>query len=378
MHDHLANNYEYCLGKLSAYLPIKKSMDGTISPLQEEQQIQRWFLGLEQTAKRQISVEEAGALKKRISRLKMRPLWILVMAILSIPLFILFLKSLNLQSDIPDALFAILAISLILIGLPVYILFTRDSFSEAKALKGDLETGSIFIFEGPVTQPLRRCKTIRHLTRERLIHVEENIPHRFDVLLNSETVLRVNGVISGRWRKGRIVEATAAPEQHYDALVKQGLSEGAPGESVDLFQRHMSQAELGELKHHIARFKKPPALLIAMTVWMLMLITTVFISMTEGGFGQWQNKYRFQAVMVCILFAITTWRYIRALKTARLMNQDAGMEILRIIKSQEECAGNTNKDLIPVLEFLPVSLLGWSVDGKPYPWRLRKPRLLKT
>jgi hypothetical protein len=353
-------------------------MDRTISPLQEKQQIQRWFLGLEQSSERQISVDEAGVLEKRIFRLKMRPLWILATAVFSISLIILVLNSMNLHSRIPDALYMILAISLTFIGLPVFILFTRDSFREAKALKGDLETGSIFIFEGPVTPPLRRCRAIRHLIHERLIHVEENVPQRFEVLLNSETVIRVNGVMSERWRKGRIVQATAPPEQHYDALVKQGLSEEATGESVDLFQRHMSQAEIGELKNHIARFKKPPALLIAMTVWMLLLITAVIISVSEGSFGQWQSKYRFQAVMVCVLFAITAWRYFRALKTVRLMNQDAGMEILRIIKSQEECASKTNNNLIPVLEFLPVSLLGWSVDGKPYPWRLRRPRLIKT
>jgi hypothetical protein len=355
----------------------KKSMDETLFPLQEEQHIQRWFLGMEQRAKRQISTEEAGALQKRISRLKVRPLWILAIAVFSIPLFILFINSLNLQPGIPDAVFSILGLSLMFIVLPVFILFTRDSLREAKALKCDLETGNIYVFEGLITRPLRRVKTIRLLIRERLIHGEDNILHRFEVLPNSEAVIRVNGVISERWQKDRIVQATAPPEQHYDALVKQGLSKDANGESVDLFQRHMSQAEIAELKNHIARLKKPTAWLIGMTVWMLTLITMVTISTSDGSLGQWLSKYQFQAGTVCVLFAITARRHIQALKTARLMNQDADMRILRIIKSSDECASKTNNSLSQGLEFLPVSLLGWNADGKPYLWRLRRSRLIK-
>jgi hypothetical protein len=355
----------------------KKFMDETIFPLQDEQHIQRWFLGMEQRAKRPISIEEAGALQKRISRLKMRPLWILATAAFSIPFFILFINSLNLQSGISDAVFSILGISLMLIGLPVFILFTRDSFKEAKALKSDLETGIIYIFEGRVTPPLRNVKTIRHLIRERLIHGEDNIPHRFEVLPNSETVVRVNGVISKGWQKERIVQATAPPEQHYDALVRQGLSREANGESVDLFQRHMSQAEMAELKNHIARLKKPTAWLIGMTIWMLLLIAMATISTSDGSFSQWLRKYQFQAVMVCVLFTITARRYIRAIKTARLMNQDADMKVLHIIKSSDEGANKTDNSRSQGLEFLPLSLLGWNADGKPYLWRLRRSRLIK-
>jgi hypothetical protein len=357
-------------------LPINNPMEGIIHPLQEDQHIRRWFIGLGQRSMRPISVDETGVLKKRIFRLRIRPLWIIAAAIFVIPIFIVFLNSLHLQSDLLDSIRAILGLSILFLGLPTYILSTRDSIREAKALKGDLEIGSLFIFEGKIMPPLRRCKIIKHLNKELLIHADENIQQQFEILPNSETVLRVNGIMSERWRKGRILEATAPPEHHYDALVKEGLPEETTGESIDLFQRHMSHAELAELKRHIAHFKKPSGVLIAMATWMLLLIAAVFVS--EGSFRAWQNGSRLQAVLVCILFAVAAARYIRSRRTARLLNEDAGMEILQIIKPQEPCEASANTRLAPVLEFLPNSLLGWNVDGMPYPWRLRKPRLRKT
>jgi hypothetical protein len=352
-------------------------MSGTIYPLQGGQQIQRWFLGLEQSSERQISAEETIALRKRVLKLKMRPVWIIAAAVCSISLFTLLLESLHLESDVPEILLSILAISLILIGLPIYLLFIRDSFREVTALKGDLNIGRAFIFEGPVTEPLRRIKTIQQLAGERLIHAGEDTSQRFDILPNSMTVIRVNGVMSSGWHKGRMLEATAPPEHHYDALVKEGLPENVTGSSFDLFQRHMSQAEISELNTHIAQFKKPSGLLIAMAVSMLLLIAAFIWAVCEGKFRQWQNMHQLEAAMITVLFAITAGRYIRSFKTARLMDRDAGVKILRIIKPQEECEGKTNSNLTPVLEFLPVSLLGWNVDGRPYPWRLKKPRILK-
>jgi hypothetical protein len=352
-------------------------MDENISPFQEGQQFQRWFLGIEQRSERPISIEEANILRKRIFAVRVRPLWILMAVAFSITLIILCNNSFNQQSEIPDVLITVLGLALIFIGLPFYILFTRDSFREAKALKSDLVTGKVFIFEGPIAGPLIRCKTIRRLFKERLFHAGENPPQQFDVLPISSTVFRINGILSRGWRKGRIVEATAPPARHYDVLIQQGIPGETTGEPYDLYQRHMSQAEIVELKNHIVRFRKPPRMFIVMAVQMLILIAAVFISVSVGKFSQWQDRYRIEAGIVCVLFVITLSRYIRDLRTARLMIQDAGIEVLRIVKPQDECEGKINQGLTPVLEFLPNSLLAWSVNGRPYPWRLRKPRPVK-
>jgi hypothetical protein len=362
----------------SAFSPINASMSGEISPHAEGPQIQRWFLGLEQSSERQLDPAESGSLRKRIRTLRIRPFLILGMVALLLSLIVLGLNSLKWESKAIDALISAFGISLILLGLPLWILVSRDALRDAKTLKNNIKIGRVFIFTGPVAKPLRHHRMMQGLIKERLLYDEINLEQRFDVLPNSGTVIKVNGKFPNRWWKEKVFEATAPPEKQYEALVKQCSPKGAAEDPVDLFQRHMSQEELEELTIHIAKLKRPPGALIVLAVWILILIIAIIMHASDGQLSQWADKYQMQAMLMCIFTAIGIFRYLRMLKTARLLSQDAGMKVLRLLRPRQEIENRTDENIPPVLEYLPVSQFGWSVYGKPYLWRLRKSRIPKN
>ncbi len=306
-------------------------MDDGISHATDVHQFQRWFLGLEQKSERRLCDAEVAELSRRIFRLRARPILIVAaMALLVCPL-VLFFNS-QPQPQIPDALIFAYGISLVFIGLPVVILLIRDGLREAGILKGDLRFGRVFMFEGPMGEPWRCCRAVKGLLKERLISNEQGVQQRLDVLPVSGAVIVANGLKPHGWWTGEVVEATAPPEQHYDVPVSLDNTAGIAGEHFDVLQRHMSPGEIAELKYHIARIRRPPAMLIVMTVWTAILLTAMFAYASDGKLVQWLARFRTQALLVSGIFAINAYRYTRAVRTARLLNQDASRQVLRIYK----------------------------------------------
>jgi len=333
---------------------------------------------MEQISERPLDAAEANALEKRICALRMRPILTLGAAVFLISLIILLLSSLYWESKAIDVLVSAFGISLVLLWLPLWILVSRDSLRNAMAMKGDMKSGRVFVFESPIEEPLRRLKIIRSLIKEHLVYNEQNVPQRLDVLPCSGTVIRANGKMPNVWLKEKILEAVAAPKQQFEALVKQGTPEADVEEAMDLFQRHMSQEELEELAAHIAKLRRLPGSLIFMAVWMLVLTAAIAIYASSGQLKLWVDKYQLQASLMCFITAIIAFRYFRTLKTASLLTQDAGVKILRLLRLRSEFEGSADENDPPVLEYLPISQLGWSVYGKPYPWRLRKSHIPKA
>ncbi len=352
-------------------------MDDRVAPTTDADQFQRWFLGLEQKSERRLCDAEIADLRRRLSRLRARPILVVgAMALLVCPLILIF--SSQSQSEIPDALVFVYAISLVFIGLPLVILLIRDGLREAGILKGDLRIGCVFTFEGPVGEPWRSCRAIKGLVKERLISIEEGARPRLDVLPVSGAVIVANGLKPEGWWKGDVVEATAPPEQHYDVPVSLNNPAGLAGERFDVLQRHLSPGEIAELRYHITRIRRPPGMLIVMTVWMAILLTAMLMYASEGKLGQWLDRFKAQAPLVSGIFAVNAYRYIRTARTARLMNLDVSREVLRIYKPDVGAEGEIKEERPPSFEVLPASLLVWTVEGKPYPWRLRKSRHPKS
>jgi hypothetical protein len=345
-------------------------MNGDISPSPEGHKVHRWFLGMEQKSERRIKPQEADAVKRRIFLLKTRPIQIIFVAAILISPVIL-LNSLQYNSKILDLTSSIVAIFTLLLGLPILILVTKDSYQAAAILTSDLRAGRVFIFEGSITAIWNRHKIFKRLFKEHLIDMDVNGKQRIEVLPVSGAVMDANGLKPDRWREGVIVEATAPPEQHYDAIVTG--PEGDIGEQADLLQRHMSQGEIAELALHITRRKRPPSILVFLSVWLLVLIVALSLHASEGKLRQWFDAYHWQTVLVCISYSIVSYRYIRDLRIVRLMNQDVGLKMLKIIRPKPEFE-YVDKEKIPVLEVLPISLICWSSDGRPYSWRLSKTR----
>jgi hypothetical protein len=98
---------------------MERSMDGETSFLAEDHETHRWFLGLEKKAERRLCSTEAEDLRKRIFRLRMRPILILGFEAVLVLLFILFVETLQWKSRLLDILASAFGISLILIGLPI-------------------------------------------------------------------------------------------------------------------------------------------------------------------------------------------------------------------------------------------------------------------
>jgi hypothetical protein len=309
---------------------------------------------------------ESEAIKKRLFLLKTRPVRILLVAAILVAVFILPMNVLHWNSRLFDLLIFLYGTALILFGLPISILISRDAIKEARILKRDLEIGRVYIFEGVVAETWKSRKLFRGLLKERLIPIEAGALQRFDILPASGMVIEANGMRPRGWWKGMAFEATAPPEHHYDALVSG--PDGDIGGQAELYQRHMSQGEITELAYHIARAKRPPAILYLLASLLLLMIAAISGYGPEGRLREWYDAFHLQAFLVGGSFAFIVRRYIQTLRTARLMAQDAGLKILRIIRPKPEFE---NRD-VPVLELLPVSLLGWNMGGKPYAWRLRK------
>ncbi len=333
---------------------------------------------MDQITERPLDAAEANTLKKRIRALRMRPILTLGAAAILISLTILLLSSLHWESRTIDVLVSAFGISLVLLGLPLWILASRDLLRNARMMKGDMKAGRVFVFESPIEEPLRRLKIIQSLIKEQLVWNDPNLRQRLEVLPCSGTVILANGKMPKAWLKEKIFEATAPPKQQFEALVKQGTPEPDAEEAIDLFQRHMSQEELEELAAHIAKLRRPPGSLIVMAVWMLVLIAVIAMHASSGQLKPGVDTYQLQASLVCFITAIVVFRYFRTLKTASLLTQDAGVKILRLLRARSEFEGSTVENTPPVLEYLPISQLGWSAYGKPYPWRLRKSRIPKA
>jgi hypothetical protein len=333
---------------------------------------------MEQSSERALDAAEIDTLGKRIRTLRMRPILTLGLAVLLISVIVLLLSSMHWESKAIDALVSAFGISLIFLGLPLWILFLRDSLRDAKTLKNDIEIGRAFVFEGQVAESLRHLKIMRGLIKARLIYYEENSRQRFDILPSSGTVIGANGKMPGVWCKEKIFEATAPPEQQYEALVNPGISETNSGQEMDLYQRHMSQDEYAEITTRTAKLRRPPGFLILMAVWMLILAAAFAMHASSGQIELWIDRHGLQAVLVCFITAIAAVRYFRMLKMASLLSREAGMKVLMVLRPRSGFEVCDDKNIPPILEYLPISQLGWSSCGKPYPWRLRKMRISKA
>jgi hypothetical protein len=338
-------------------------------------QIQKWFMGLEQKDERLLSVEEGHHLRKRIFQLRMRPFVVFLVAAITFSLPALLIDTTYWRSELLNILVAIAGILLILIGIPVFILFSKDAFRDAAILKDDITFGRALIFKGFFSEQLKHHRTFRRLSKERLVQLGEKTEQKIEVLPCSGTIMSVNGKKPKGWWKGEVFEATNPPEQHYDVLVRPANPDENPDEQFDVLQRHLSREEKAELICYVARTKRPSGYLTFMSLWMIALILSMSLQAQKGEIVFWLDKYKLQALMICGLFLMAVVRYLRALRTARLLNQDADAGILKIIRPGPESNEKSIQEPPLVLEILPISLIGWTVDGKPFSWRYTKSRL---
>jgi hypothetical protein len=342
------------------------NMENMFSP--QERPFRRWFLGMEQISERPINGSELDVLKKRIRTLRMWPF--LFMAAILISDILIFFVSMRSDANMVGAILA--AFTLLLIGLPPWMFVSRNLLRDMKLLKRDMEFARVFTFEGTVAAPQRQIKIMRRLIRKRLIYEEVDVGQQFELLPCSGTILRINGTLPGAWFTGTIYESTASPKDQYEAFVKQDALESDSGQAIDLFQRHMSQVELEELSVHAKKFRKPPGILIIMAVWLLILAAAPLIHLFTGRFQEWFYVYSTQVIFVCLVAGTATRRYLHMRKTASLLSQDAGTMVLMVLRSRLETEIHVEEKIPPVLEYLPISRMGWNSYGKPYAWRLRE------
>lgn len=345
-----------------------------MSSLPEHYKSQRWYLGLKQTDERPFNLSESEQIIRRMRMSTLRPPLMITATIILMPVIYFLLEKAIEHSVLMDYQAYALLIAIILIGVSVTVLVSRDDFRESRVLKRDINIGNAYIFEGPASNLVERDKTVKRLIKEDLIKMDSQEQQRLEVLPVSGTVISANGFMPKGWPRSAILETAIFPEKSYVVSSSIESDEISVDPRYEVYQRHMSRGELEELRSNIRRMKRPSGFLIFFLAWFVLALTTLVLESLDGRFYQWLEGYGIQFAVIGAAFMFQCYAYIRILLLARLMTFDLSRRTLKIIRLREEHEDEMEDEYSRISEMLPISFAVWSEEGIPSQWRFSKAR----
>jgi len=325
----------------------------------------RWWNGLPLAGQRDLTDEElllVSQLARKTSIRRMR--WLFLPAI-ALVVFI------PVSSAFPDSPLASLYATLWVFLLVFCVLWARDNDRKTRALRLDIEAGTVDIFRpDPDISPDMYSQVRGALSPDQLLSLRS-----VEVLNQSGCIWRVNDIAADQdlWRKvaesALRAEVAATPDIAEMAAqwVEPFETEDAPGLHRNF--RQLSDSEKSEiLRLGRKMLWRSIPLAVVFTVWVSIPLA-LWMSGSKPEPGIWPLIR-----LACIGFVavLRDWLAVQDLLMVSRMREDVRRGEVVVLRVEQEGEGNNAEGAIlsPPEERLPVSWLPWTYDGRPVQWRL--------
>jgi hypothetical protein len=221
------------------------------------------------------------------------------------------------------------------------------------AIERDFDSGDVLVFQGmPDERPEKLVKV--GLPRSRQAECS------FAVLPLCGVVLPTRALRAPAW--------TALEVVHTAAVVSSAMTASIPGVAaaadakVELLQRHMTPAEVDEIKRHRKHLARRSLLVfLTMGYFAVRLAQMCEIAMRRSHHGQ--------VSMAGWVIALTAGAYfgLRPLRLRSLLGRAAAERRILVVRERDAAI-----DEPAFTELLANTLIAWTVDGKPAMWRRKK------
>jgi hypothetical protein len=334
-----------------------------------EPEPERWCAGLPFLDVRPMSPSERDAVAT-LARRQLRALWTalaIIAAIVSVPFLLgdYHAPDIGARASIWVTL-AVLIGSYISIG--VLLLRARDSWRVRSRFLADMADGNVFEFGG-VVPPFKDIRVDqRALVDAGVIVPGRAEEQRIAVLAVTHSVIYLD--VRGRWQAMgvRIRAAVAAPSYAMRASVPVQIAYALDPEK-ELVKRSLSAAERDEIRHYISQVKRGSPRLIVL-IPLLAIWVMLFVNWLRSPY---HSILGMLGPAIGIFFLVRTGRRLtRVFRVTRRISRDLGTGWVFTVRPRprpEPGVGEVIAPSAPVQEFLPLSGLPWTQNGRPAAWR---------
>jgi hypothetical protein len=250
----------------------------------------------------------------------------------------------------------------------VLLLRARDSWRARARLLGDIADGTVFEFSG-VVPPAKDIRVDqRPLVDAGVIVPGQSGEQRIAVFAVTNNVIYRDA--RGHWQAlgVRIRAAVAAPAYAMRAPVPRQIAYALDPEK-ELVKRSLSAAERDEIRHYIHQVKRGSPRLILL-IPMLAIWVMLFVSWLRTPY---HSVLGMLGPAIGIFFLVRTGRrLVRVFRVTRRISRDLGTGWVFTVRPRpgpEPEVGDVVAPSAPVHEFLPLSGLAWTQNGRPAAWR---------
>ena len=230
----------------------------------------------------------------------------------------------------------------LLLGGSVFTSLALDRFRWSRGLRHDLEADVVHVFE-----------------EESADEPASSSPRRIEVLGASSLFWRIDGVRPPRWTAALVARTARTPEAA-SVAARWVRPVAVPGGRVAMLnQRALSPEEILELRRLVLR-SLPGRILTALLVAYFAWSATMRLRAPD------RDVFAFLVAGAAVFVGS---RLVRDLQARWRFRRDAANGRVVIVQSAPVPGPDGEPTPGPTLEFLPVSNLPWTRDGKPLPWR---------
>lgn len=340
-------------------------MAGYIIEKEESDREMRLCAGLSYVGERELDESERSALGRESNIHMAKALFFALCAPALIILFPLTIWHEHLiRAVVPHIGAYVIGVSLIacVFGLPLAILLSRDYFRKEEVLGRAAESGNIRCFEGQLNIDDRTDAVRTFLTKRGFLKTADLSVNRIELFGNDDVVYMTNGNRPPRFLEVELTSA-ALPDPSTPYFSVPPAWKDADLE-VNLERRRLSEGEIEEVRSYAKENWR--------YVRFLFLFGILVFGMTEiftlGLFEM--EPYRSHVVSVSCAIAICVAIFYRRKGRAERLEKDAenGWAFMCHPPGYaQENSGEAGPEA-PV-EFLPLSNVFWTIDGKPAGWR---------
>lgn len=244
---------------------------------------------------------------------------------------------------------AIFVSTLLVVGVPVWILSFRDRLRRWSALSADARAGKALRFEEPRAEN------------------SDGAPSPALLVLPITLLGFPEGALPGVAKPVTIVEVAEGPGYAMRVPIKTDDLASSPPADFDLSRRTLSSGEQHELQVAIRNLRRPGFEIVFAIGLLLLLVVTARLDAWT-----WTNRM-FVTIVGAAMCLFAIGGYLRGLILTAKMRQDARTGWAITAQPREAPANSTRR----TEEFLPHSYLLWTVNGRPAEWRdLRRAPLM--
>jgi len=282
--------------------------------------------------------------------------------------------------DIEMGLHVVIGISLMGVATLLFLI-GGDFRGRGARQRTTAKEGFVRRFEGPLGWQDPTDDALAMLIEKRLIQPAPGNMCAIELLPHLDSAFSVNGIRVTKDVPLEITTATARPvNTPVWGVPIDWIKEGDPNK---LERRRLTPEEQDEIRRY-GRFSSKDGLKLGAMVFMFMAGITVLINKAgRPVLTVWQRLTGFRIdtelilpaavfLAVCVTFWTVLIPLYRGLKTRRTLRQEAdfGWIIVEATKANKVDATGTSVPVPgPVVEWLPVNKLMWTIDGKPAGWR---------